>query len=144
MTAILIGFLLKHEALVGWAAVVAGAVLFGAVTAHRLEVPALAKAHAATAQAQSEALAQAASARLATAASALVETARTRETAAIRSAQETTDAIARTPQADQPVPADVLSGWASGVDRLRDQAAAARGPAADPRGAGAARPVPPA
>ena len=144
MTAALVAFLLRHETLVGWAAVLVGAALLGGLAVHRLDAPSVAKARAAVATAQSEAAAAAASTRMATAASAAVETARGRETAAAATTQETVDALAKAPQADQPVPPDVLRGWASGVDGLRDQAAAARAPTGDPGGAGPARPVPPA
>ena len=94
MIAAALGFVLRHEALVGWAAVLAGAALLGGVAAHRIEAPRLAHAQAQVAAARAQAATAAASARMATAASAAVETARTRETTLTHSAEEAADAVA--------------------------------------------------
>ncbi len=142
MSAAVFAFVLRHETLVGWAAVLAAAVLAGGLAAHRLDAPRIDRAQAQVQAAQARAAAGAASARMATAASVAVETARTRETTLTHAAEEAADAVAQAPQAQAPVPPDVLRDWASGVDRLRDQAAAARAAPADSGGAGASRPVP--
>ena len=142
MTAAVLGFVLRHEALVGWAAVLVSAALLGGLAAHRLDAPRLAQTRSQVEAARTEAAGAAASAHMATAAAAAVETARTRETTLTHSAEEAADAVVHAPQAETPVPPDVLRDWALGVDRLRDQAAAARAPAADPGGAGAARSLP--
>jgi hypothetical protein len=142
MIAAVLAFVLKHETLVGWAAVLLGAAVMGATLAAHVEAPRLARARAETQAARQEAQASAAAARLNADAAEVVEVARTREAAVTRTAQETADALDHAPDAGAPVPEDVLRSWASGVDRLRDEAASARAPAADPGGAGAARPLP--
>ena len=143
MTATLIAFALKHWRLGAAAALVLAAVLAGSLLAHRLDRPALARAKAQAAAAQAAEAGARAQVELDRTAAAAVETARTTETHATKRAGAAADAITRLPHAKDALDADVLSEWARDVDGLRDDAARAHAPADAPRGAGAARPVPP-
>lgn len=143
--AAVLAFLVRHEALLGWAAVALAACLLGGIAAHQLDAPKLAKAQAVAASAQAQAVAADQSARMTAAAAGAVEVARTTESHASRAAEEAADVLVHDPGADAPLPADVLRDWALGVDGLRDGArAAAPAGAADPGGVRPARPVPPA
>ena len=142
MSAAVLAFLLRHEALVGWAAVLAAAVLAGGLLAHRADAPALARARADAALAQAAARTSAAQADLTGAAAAAVQTAQGRETTLARTTETYAHAVQSAPQASQPLPPDVLRDWSSGIDGLRDEAARARPGAAAAGGAGAAGGVP--
>lgn len=137
-----LAFLLRHEALVGWAAVLAGAALAGALLAHGADAPALSRARAGVATAEQAARASAAQAQVTGQAAAAVQTAQGRESALTRTTETYAHAVQTAPQAAQSLPSDVLRDWSSGIDGLRDEAARARPAAAAPGLAGAAGAVP--
>ena len=140
--AALLAFLLRHEALLGWAAVLAGAALVGGVLMHHADAPALAHARAQAAAAQGAARVQAAQTAIVQGASDALATAAGRETAAVRHSETSAHAVETAPGAAAPLPADVLAGWARGVDGLRDEAARARADALPAGGGELARAVP--
>ena len=142
MSAAVLAFVMRHEALLGWAAVLAGAALAGAVLMHRAEAPALARAQAGAAQAAGAAHLAAAQSQLDWTSSAAVIADQTREADLARTTETYAHAVQTAPQSSQALAPDVLRAWALGVDGLRDEAARARaGPAPD-GGAGAAPAVP--
>ena len=131
-----------------WPWVAAAAALSAAAVAsgwlvHRLDAPSTRRAEARAVAAEAQARAAAAQVRLDAAAAAAVDTARITETKAAQRTGDAAHAIARLPHAEDILDREVLSEWAAAVDGLRDQAAAARPPAAPARGGDPARAVPP-
>ena len=138
-----LAFAVKHRATVLWAALLlAGAVATGWAV-HRFDAGPLARAQARAAAAEVQAAAAQSQTKLDATAAAAVETARTTEAHAAARTGAASDAIARLPHAADPVDPAVVAEWGLAVDGLRDEAAAARPPAAPAGGAVAPRPVPP-
>lgn len=105
------GWALKHEALVGWAAIAAGALTLGGFVHHE---------HAAAVHARAQARATAVQTKVDAAAAAPAQKAAVQQVAV---EARTARAAARTEQAagaDTPIPPAVLVEWAAGIDELRN------------------------
>ncbi len=105
---VVLAFLLRHEALVGWAAVLGGAVLAGAVLAHRADAPALAHARSQAAAATAVARTEAAQTTLERTSAQAVDTAQTRERDTALHTEAYAHAVQSAPQADQALPPDLV------------------------------------
>lgn len=107
---LIIAWVLKHETLAVWGAIIVAAISAALLIRH--------DSHVIEAQ-RHEIRAAAATAQVQNTVQSAADTAQSRADIFIHQAQEATDAIQHAPGAETPVPDAVLNAWATGVDGLR-------------------------